>query len=97
MKLRFTPRAIEDLNAIADYLRERSPSAARSVRKAIFDSLQLLLIFPRIGRQQTTEGVRKLVTRRYAYLVYYTTNEATEEIVILSIKHPAQERKYTDT
>jgi toxin ParE1/3/4 len=40
--------------------------------------------------------VRKLVTRKYAYLIYYTVDEAAEEIVILNVKHPAQEREHSD-
>jgi hypothetical protein len=36
------------------------------------------------------------VTRRYAYLVYYTVDEAAEEIVILNVKHPARRREHED-
>jgi toxin ParE1/3/4 len=64
MKLRFTPRAAQDIAAIADYIR--------------------------------AQGVRKLVTRKYPYLVYYTVDEAAEEIVILTIQHPAREREHED-
>ena len=35
MKLRFTPRATENLTEIADYLLERNPTASRRVRSAI--------------------------------------------------------------
>jgi toxin ParE1/3/4 len=97
MKLRFTPRATEDLFDIADYIRAQSPGAARRVRGAIISSLQNLILWPEIGRKQTTEGVRKLVTRRYPYFVYYTVDAAAEEIVILAIRHPARERSYEDT
>jgi toxin ParE1/3/4 len=71
MRLRFTPRATADLIEIADYLCERNPMAARRVRATIYKSLQNLLLFPRLGRRQRTEGVRKLVTHPYRYLVYY--------------------------
>jgi hypothetical protein len=40
--------------------------------------------------------VRKLVTRRYRYLVYYTVDAAYDEIVILNVKHPAREREHQD-
>jgi plasmid stabilization system protein ParE len=50
---------------IADHIRARNPAAARRVRAAIYESLQLLILFPHIGRRQKTEGVRKLVTRKY--------------------------------
>jgi toxin ParE1/3/4 len=96
MKLRFTRRATENIAEIADYIRAHNPAAARRVRAAIYDSLQILILFPDVGRQQKTEGVRKFVTRKYAYLVYYTVDEATDEIVILSVKHPARRREHED-
>jgi toxin ParE1/3/4 len=96
MKLRFTPRALDNLTDIADYLRVRSPSGAVRVRAAIYASLEQLLLFPFLGRRQQTEGVRKLVTRRYSYLVYYTVDTAHDEIVILNVKHSAQDREHAD-
>ncbi len=96
MKLRFTPRATQDLAGIADYVREHSPQAALRVRSAILESLQNLALFPRLGRQQQVEGVRKLVTRRYPYIVYYTIADAADEVIILAIQHPAQEREHAD-
>jgi toxin ParE1/3/4 len=97
MKLRFTPRATRDLDRIADYIREHSPQAALRVRAAILESLQSLALFPHVGRQQKVEGVRKLVTRRYPYLIFYTADDGAEEIVILSIQHPAREREHSDS
>jgi len=96
MKLRFTSRATQDLTAIADYIRAHNPAAAQRVRAAILHSLQNLVLFPRAGRAQTVEGVRKLVTRKYPYLVYYTVDETSEEIIVLTIQHPARERKHED-
>jgi toxin ParE1/3/4 len=96
MKLRFTPRATQDLIDIADYIWERNPAASLRVRSAILDSLQNLVMSPEMGRRQTVEGVRKLVTRKYPYLVYYSLDRATDEIVILTICHPARERQYED-
>jgi plasmid stabilization system protein ParE len=96
MRLRFTPRATQDLAGIADYIREHSPQAALRVRGAILESLQNLIVFPRLGRRQQVEGVHKVVTRRYPYLVYYAVDDEAAEIVILSIQHPAQEREHSD-
>jgi addiction module RelE/StbE family toxin len=93
VKLRFTPRAAQDIAAIADYIRARNPGAARKVRAAILHSLQNLVLFPKVGRAQAVEGVRKLVTRKYPYLVYYRVDEAAEEVIILTIQHPARERE----
>jgi addiction module RelE/StbE family toxin len=96
VKLRFTPRATRDLAEIAEYLRTSNPSAAFGVRDAILRALQNLTLFPAIGRPQNVVGVRKLVTPRYRYLVYYTIDEEAEEVVILTIQHPARSREYRD-
>jgi toxin ParE1/3/4 len=96
MKLRLTPRAARNLTDIADYLGERSPEAALRVRDAILESLQNLVLFPRSGRNQQVDGVRKVVTRRYSYLVYYTLDELTDEIIILTIRHAARDPEHSD-
>jgi toxin ParE1/3/4 len=94
VKLRFAPRAVSEFAAIADYIRERNPSAAKRVRASILKSIDHLTVFPRMGRKQSTPGVRKLVTQRYSYLVYYKVDMEAREIVIVSIRSPARKRKY---
>jgi plasmid stabilization system protein ParE len=96
MRLRFTPRAIENLTELADYIRAQNPVGARHVQADILDSLCTVVVFPKIGRRQTLEGVRKLVSRKYSYLIYYTLDEEAGDIVILSVKHPARERDHND-
>jgi len=96
MRLRFTLRATRDLAEIADYIHERNPHAAVRVRAAILDSLQTLVLFPEAGRRQTVEGVRKLIVRRYSYLVYYSIDRSADEILILTIRHSARRRDYDD-
>jgi toxin ParE1/3/4 len=96
VKLRFTQRAVQDIAELADFVRQHNPDAAARVRAAIYEALRNLLLFPQAGRKQEATGVRKLVTRKFSYLVYYTVDPAAQEIVILGIKHPAQERDQSD-
>lgn len=91
MKLSFTPRAIQDITEIADYIRADNPLAALRVRATILETLALLGSFPNMGRLQSIEGVRKLVTRKYPYVIYYAPNATSDEIVILTIQHAARE------
>ncbi len=90
MNLRFTPQAAQDLSEIADYIRAENPMAAARVRAAILESLQVLISFPHIGRRQNVEDVRKLITRRFGYLVYYQLDEVASEIIVLAVRHPAR-------
>ena len=66
------------------------------MRDAIFVSLERLALFPRLGRRQDMPGIRRLVTRRYPYLVYYEIDDAADEVAILAIRHPARERDDED-
>ena len=96
MKLRFTRRAVHDLTGIGDYLRPRNPTGAARVRAAILDSLQILTQFPAAGRLQSLQDVRKLVTRKWSYLIYYRIDNAADEVVVLTIQHPSREREFAD-
>jgi toxin ParE1/3/4 len=66
------------------------------VRGTIYATFQLLISFPNLGRRQAVEGVRKVVTRRYSYLIYYRVDETVDELVVLGVRHPAQGREYSD-
>lgn len=96
MKLRFSPRAAQDIAGIGDYIRAKNPDASVRVRSAILETLQLLVQFPYAGRAQTVEGVRKIVTRRYSYIIYYSVRADAREINVITVQHPARAREYTD-
>ncbi len=96
MKVRLTKRAADDLGSIADYLNQRSHAGAVRVRDAILNSLEVLALFPRAGRRQSIAGVRKVVTRRYSYIIYYTVDDAEGEVRVLTIQHPALNREFSD-
>ena len=89
MKLRFTPRAIRNLADISDYIKTENPIAATRVRESILASIDLLGDFPELGKSRAV-GMRKLITRKYRYRVYYATDAEHDEIVILAIRHPAR-------
>ena len=72
------------------------PAAALRVRTAIYESLQTILLFPRAGRRQRTEGVYKMVTRRYPYAIYYTIDHDANEVIVVSVRHAAQRPEYDD-
>ena len=57
MKVRYTPRARSDLESILQYIDERSPRGARSVKRAIQKTIELIGEVPEGGRragEQTT-------------------------------------------
>ena len=89
MKLRYSPRAVRDLAAIGDYLRERSPTGAQAVESKINATIGVLAAFPESGRALTERPqVRVMPVVRYPYLVFYTVSR--DELLILHIRHGAR-------
>jgi toxin ParE1/3/4 len=89
MKVRYSPRATNDLITIADYLTERSPSGARAVEAALRKTIGLLGEFPGGGRMLTQRAnVRVMPLAHYPYLIFYTA--LRDEMLILHIRHSAR-------
>jgi toxin ParE1/3/4 len=89
MKVRYSPRASNDLVTIADYLTERNPAAARAVEGKIRRTVDLLREQPGMGRAlEQRPQVRVMPIVRYPYLVFYTVT--VDELRILHIRHGAR-------
>lgn len=89
MKVRWSAAAADDLEAITNYLFDKTPSnAARLVRK-IFDASSNLKIFPNRGRVGKVEGTRELVLSSLPYVIVYQITGETLHIV--RILHSAQD------
>ena len=96
MRITYSPDAIADLEGIADYLTPRSPQAALNVRRDITTTIIHLARHPRMGRLQTADGVRKIVTKKYSYRIYYMIDNGTDELVIANVLHGSRSTDYRD-
>jgi plasmid stabilization system protein ParE len=88
MKVRYTPRARDDLSAILTYIKERNPQGARNVTRVMHKTIELIGQFPRSGRHAGEQGTRVLPVGRYPYLIYWTIER--DEAWIVHIRHTAR-------
>ncbi|MFN3363544.1 MAG: type II toxin-antitoxin system RelE/ParE family toxin [Allorhizobium sp.] len=85
----WTLPAIQDLEAIQDYIADRRPAAATHLAKRIFDQTKALLAKnPNVGRLGRVSGTRELVVSRTPYIVVYRVGARVE---ILAIIHGARD------
>jgi plasmid stabilization system protein ParE len=70
MRVRYTRQALADLHDIGAYIRERNPSAAVTVETAIRSAIDLLVDFPKLGRDRPELESRSLGIPRYPYTAY---------------------------
>jgi plasmid stabilization system protein ParE len=93
MKLRYSRRALAELDAILSDLGSKNPAAARSLRARVFQIGERISQFPQ-GYQQVAErpGVRRVPMVRYPYLIFYKVLD--DEAVVLRIIHGARKEPW---
>ncbi|MEZ0605813.1 type II toxin-antitoxin system RelE/ParE family toxin [Paraburkholderia sp. IW21] len=89
MRLEWSAFAMEDRDAIFDYIEEDSPHAAVVVDDRIRMQVRQLLQFPETGRPGRVEGTRELVISRTPYIAAYRITGDT--VRILRVLHWAQQ------
>lgn len=89
MKLRFTPKALAELDEVLTGIRAQSPCGADHVQARIRDVTRLLVEQPMSGRRTSNPRLRRFAATPYPYLIFY---EATEtEVVVIAIRHGARD------
>ena len=91
--MRFTRRARRHLDAIAEYIAERNPEAARRVGARIRETIGPLSAFPYIGHEGALAGTREMGVPGLPYIIVHRIASGDEDsLVILGIYHGAQLR-----
>ncbi|MGO4511309.1 type II toxin-antitoxin system RelE/ParE family toxin [Bradyrhizobium sp. 2TAF36] len=88
MKVRYTKRALAQIDQILTYIEAHSPQGAGHVRGRIVALIALLETSPHAGRTTTRAYVRRLPVNPYPYLIDYRVTET--EIVIMRFRHAAR-------
>ena len=90
MRVRWTPAAADDLEAIWEYLARNLPAFAQSTIQEIYQAILALRTNPNRGRAGREAGTRELVLPRLPYIVVYRVRG--EDVEILNIYHGTQHR-----
>jgi len=85
MQIRWTDKALDNLDAAVEYIAADNPTAAKKVAQKIWDSVQLLKNQPGLGRPGRVANTRELVISGLPYIVPYMEKDGS--IVILRIMH----------
>lgn len=88
MRVRYTPRAFGDREAIFNYLSERDPAAAHKVKSFIKEKIASLSYAPRRARFIKDLGVHAFWLGRCPYIVYCRISGET--VSIIHIRHGAR-------
>jgi addiction module RelE/StbE family toxin len=91
MKLRWTRRALADLQRLADRIAaDGKPMAAQAFVAELVEKVERLAEFPLLGRTGRLDDTRELIVHRH-YLVTYRLRG--DEVQLLQVWHVARERR----
>jgi toxin ParE1/3/4 len=88
LKLRFSRRATAQIAAALDYVAERSPQGAASIRDRLREIVKVLEAHPYTGHTTTRLGVRRIMTFPYPYRLDYRVTAAG--IIVMRFRHAAR-------
>ena len=95
MRIIWSPRALERVVEIGEYVAEESPGAAANLVEGLFGSVKRLTHFPNSGRpvpESSRPDLREVIHGNYR--VIYRVDP--EEVVILTVRHSRQELRPDD-
>lgn len=88
MELRWTPRALADLDEAHAFIKRDKELAAEEVADRILDAVEFLLRHPNLGRAGRVGGTRELVVSGSPFIVVYRVH--LDEIQVLRLIHHAR-------
>jgi toxin ParE1/3/4 len=84
MKLRWTPRAVADLEEISDYLAAASPQAWEHLLQRVERLTETILDFPLMGKAGLVPGTREFVLSGTPYILVFQLKD--DSVVIVSVR-----------
>mgnify|MGYP000335416419 CR=1 FL=1 len=94
MKVRWSQSSLTEIEDLFSYIRERNRAAASSVVARIERLASILADFPFAGHVTDEPEVRVLSVVRYPFRIFYAIDEAADEVVILHVRHAAQDETF---
>jgi toxin ParE1/3/4 len=88
MRVIWSPRAVQHLRALREYIARDSEGNAAMVAKRILSAVELLQIQPAIGRPGRSLGTRELVVPDTPYVIPYRVRR--ERLELLAVFHGRQ-------
>jgi len=92
VKLVFDDLALVDLEGIYNWIAKDNPTAAKAVVERLFESVEHLAAFPRMGHAGRDQATQEWVVPRLPYIVIYEIHPERDEVIVVAVVHGAQER-----
>ena len=87
-------KAHSDLEHLYEWISGDRPLAAIGVIERIFESLDLLALFPFMGRPGSVTDTYEWIVPGVPFIIIYEVDDFAHELRVIAIFHARQERDY---
>jgi toxin ParE1/3/4 len=84
----WSPRAIEHLAHLREYIARDNPKAADRIASALLQAVERLAELPNVGRPGRVAGTRELVVPGTTYVIPYRAR--TDRLEVIAVFHARQ-------
>ena len=88
MTIVWSPRAIEHLAHLRDYIAADNPNAANRIANALLEAVERLAELPNLGRPGRVGGTRELVVPGTSYIISYRLR--ADRLEVIAVFHARQ-------
>ena len=88
VNVRYTRRALAQIDRALTYVQERSSQGAAQIRDRLLALVALLQEYPYAGRMTSRPNVRRLLAHPYPHLIDYRVTST--ETIIMRFRHAAR-------
>jgi toxin ParE1/3/4 len=89
MRIIWRRAALNDLEAVREFIAQENPQAATRVHSAIRAAVDPLANYPNLGRAGRVDGTRELIVVDLPYIVVYRVVQ--DQVRILSVLHTSRQ------
>lgn len=96
MNLVFLPEAVEDIDRLFQFLKDKNPRSAQTAMLALDEGIEMLLDNPFMGlRMEDRQAYRQLFVPfgRNAYVLRYRFDEPNDTLVVVRVWHSRENRE----
>lgn len=90
MRVRFTELANEDLRQAYSYIAQDSPAKAQAVLERLEKTIDMLSLYPALGREGRIKGTREFIVSSTPYIIVYRAGAVENTLEILSVLHSSK-------
>lgn len=91
-RIKITREAKAEILSAKNWYEEQQPGLGHDFAQTVKQHIDSL-ITDKVEHKVVFDAIRRMLVKRFPYVIYYSRNESTETVIVLAVLHERQQRK----